>query len=701
MRTSPVHSECANPFLLVILALSLIFAVGQARSEDVVKANNTNALNLTTSWSSGAVPGTNDVAVWNNTVTTANSNVLGTNNLSFGGIKILNPGGAVTIGTNASGTSFSLGAFGIDMSAATQNLTNTAITTLTADQTFNVATNRTLQFNNRIDGNKHLEKTGSGYLQLGGAGGAASNSFSKITVDGGRLRSGASGSTFGVGSVLDLKTGQLDFFANSAAAGNYSHNSVNVLGDFTIYNVNSTSASVTYYQFGSLAITNKTLTLTAAGTTNDAAFSIVGATTLNGNAVFNVATRSNNALQLLGGISDGGAGHGLTKDGVGTLRVTRAATYTGDTVISNGVLEIVNVAGGQILTGTNVNQAYTMTMASTEGLSVGQTVSAASGVPAGTVILSIDSATQITVSGALASTTGKSYTFGSTSGSLAGSTLDYNNYGGTVSFGYSTNVALGGLKGAQNLGLANASNNAVALNVGGNNQSTTYSGVMSGSGSLAKTGTGTFTLTGTNTYAGATTVSNGTLVVNGAIAGGLTVDSGATLGGSGTIGGLATIAGNLNPGNSPGLLTFNSDLTLASTATTTMEFVPAATPDRGVNYDAVDVAGTLTYGGDLVLDFSNPFNQGSYTFDLFSATGGYSGNFASISLAGAYTGSLIYDLATTSWNYESAEGDQWTFYQGSGTLEFDAVPEPSTYALLVLAGVGLAAHMIRRRHRRI
>jgi autotransporter-associated beta strand protein len=50
-----------------------------------------------------------------------------------------------------------------------------------------------------------------------------------------------------------------------------------------------------------------------------------------------------------------------------------------------------------------------------------------------------------------------------------------------------------------------------ALTVGNNNQNTTYSGVLSGSGSLLKVGAGTLTLNGGNTYTGNTTVKAGTL----------------------------------------------------------------------------------------------------------------------------------------------------------------------------------------------
>ena len=67
------------------------------------------------------------------------------------------------------------------------------------------------------------------------------------------------------------------------------------------------------------------------------------------------------------------------------------------------------------------------------------------------------------------------------------------------------------------------------LTVGGNNLSTTVSGVISGSGSLVKTGTGTLTLTGANTYTGATTVSAGVVDIQGSLASG-SITNNASLG---------------------------------------------------------------------------------------------------------------------------------------------------------------------------
>ena len=76
----------------------------------------------------------------------------------------------------------------------------------------------------------------------------------------------------------------------------------------------------------------------------------------------------------------------------------------------------------------------------------------------------------------------------------------------------SKTFSFGGLSGSGNLTLLNTAGTAVALTVGGNNASTTYSGVLRPTGgSLTKVGAGSLLITGENTYTGLTTISAGTL----------------------------------------------------------------------------------------------------------------------------------------------------------------------------------------------
>ena len=140
-------------------------------------------------------------------------------------------------------------------------------------------------------------------------------------------------------------------------------------------------------------------------------------------------------------------------------------------------------------------------------------------------------------------------------------------------------VAIGSLAGAGSVLLG-----ANTLTIGSNNQSTTFSGVIQGTGGMSKTGTGTLTLSGANSYSGGTTVSAGLLNVSnttgsGTGTGPVNVNSG-TLGGSGIIAGGTTIgsgsggAAFLAPAvgtkeqatlTTHGALTFNSDATYTCT----------------------------------------------------------------------------------------------------------------------------------------
>lgn len=75
-------------------------------------------------------------------------------------------------------------------------------------------------------------------------------------------------------------------------------------------------------------------------------------------------------------------------------------------------------------------------------------------------------------------------------------------------------VTVAGLSGGGNLG-GTLSFGGQSFTFGGNNVSTSFSGIISGSGSFIKTGTGTFTLNGAQTYSATTTVNGGVFKAGG------------------------------------------------------------------------------------------------------------------------------------------------------------------------------------------
>ncbi|MCH8686648.1 autotransporter outer membrane beta-barrel domain-containing protein [Sphingosinicellaceae bacterium A1X5R2] len=146
----------------------------------------------------------------------------------------------------------------------------------------------------------------------------------------------------------------------------------------------------------------------------------------------------------------------------------------------------------------------------------------------------------------------------------------------------------------------------------------TFGGLISGSGTVTQTGSGTTVLTGANSYLGATTVEAGTLRINGnqsAATGLTTVRTGATLGGDGIIGGdvLVENGGILAPGNSPGVLTINGDLTLNNASELAFEFGEANVAGGLLN-DLIRVGGDLTLDGtlDVTVSSGGGFGPGIY-----------------------------------------------------------------------------------------
>ena len=399
----------------------------------------------------------------------------------------------------------------------------------------------------------------------------------------------------------------------------------------------------------------------------------------------------------------------VVKDGVGNQYLRSASTYSGGTIVNAGMLQArsqdnafgantnVILNGGKVDNyASNLRYAFTTTADSTLGASgncwyygplIGANTVDATISGGGSTTMSWGTAGQMDqFSGRMivegSATTSSYFRWGhGTTGHNGSALADWDLEGNvqmTVS-GSGYTVWMGSLSGATNTSVWG--NNTTYV-IGARNTNTTYSGVVSGSGTFAKTGTGTLTLDGAYSFSGSTVVSNGTLAfVNAAnptnsatiaVRAGALLDvsnvgylitetnelgevtnsyvqlthrldlpgytNSQTLTGSGTVNGgvVASPNGTINPGDGIGTLTIMNALTVAG-ATVNMELNRTNT---AATNDSIAASSVTVNGGTLNVTNLGPVLYTGQIFKLFSQPVGGTG-FTTVNLP-AGNGAVTY-----------------------------------------------------------
>jgi|GEM_PF-3225431 len=612
------------------VSIASLLAASSLQAADIFKTNDATNLDQAASWNAGLgpVPTAADVAVWDNTITAANTTTLGSS-LSWLGLRIAAPVGNVTI-NGALGQTLTLGASGIDASTMAADLVINANTILGAAQTWNINTGRAANFTGVLAGTDLVTKTGAGSMSLANQTSTFSGKFvvnAGILSGGGDLAFGIAPTTFTADSIT-LNGGTL---ANMTGgnAGSFSAGWDLVLSANRGITLGASGGTLRI-GYTKQMVVNGVISGTGALTHIDGGTLVLkgmntysGATNLNaGVTVFNdIGTAAGGNLGTTGAIVFNTAGAGLRYTG-GSATTARNFTET-----AAGFFEITNAATTFTITGQLTGSAQRVTKTGNGTLVLAGGTDNGGGrmtVNAGTLVLGKTSSGSVH---ALGSNGNADYALVQNGGTVrlggTGGDQIYVNSAVQMNGGvFDMNGQSEGFDALSGVGMGNITNTGATLStltLGQNNTNNTaannnYTGLITdgtAAVALVKTGSGTQILAGANTYSGGTTISGGTLQLN----------SGGRLG-TGAIVNNGTL--NFNGGDSPTFsgISGSGAVNQNGPGTTTLAGAHTYAGATTVNNGLLNVTGTLTStitvnaggriggsgstSGDLVL------NSGSY-----------------------------------------------------------------------------------------
>ena len=483
------------------------------------------------------------------------------------------------------------------------------------------------------------------------------------------LQIGNGGTTGAIegGAAFNLATGSLVFKRSD---------------DVTYSGVLSGTGSLTQSGTGSLTLTGAntytgttnvsagTLTLASGASLATSGFTTaVGATlALNSSATVTTLSSSGNiqigsgATLTLDNSTNQAIGNGLASTSASSGSITGAGTFvktgaglvyvhgdmsasTTNVILSGGTLQFVGVSGADVNAFGTGNITVTANATLNTYTDATRTKNSrllnAISLTGGTLTLGTGSGGNgsLTLAGGLTATNAANVTVGGgrvilESNLAMNGTGAFTLTGGTLQLGNNTNT--GTINGGLSFNLV-ATGGTLAFSRSDN---VTYSGVLSGAGSLTQAGTGNLTLTGANTYTGTTTISGGTLTIGagGTLGTGNIVLSGGTLvggtlavskfsGTSGSYSGILTGTTGLNKTGAGTLVlsganTYTGTTTVAAGTLLVHGSVGAVTVNSGATIGGNGTLGatSLSSGSTIAAGAS----VGSLTVSSLTVTGGSS-----------------------------------------------------------------------------